>query len=72
MNRTEQLIDSYMARRGIKSTAELSKRTGFSPQRLCLMRKNPGGIPNRSLLVLADSLKLSDAELGELVRAQEK
>lgn len=70
MNRTEQLLNGYMARRGIATTKELGRITGFSQQYLCKMRKEPWTIRNRNLLVLADTLKLTNEELGELVRAQ--
>lgn len=70
MNKTEQCLNIWMARAGIRGITELARRTGFNQSRLSQAKKDLGGLPARSLLVLADYLKLSDEEVGQLLRSQ--
>ena len=71
MGKTEQLLALWMARNGICGVKELAIRTGFSEGRICQIKKDLGGLPCRGLLVIGKHLKLSDEEIGQLVRSQQ-
>ena len=70
MGKTEQIFKIAMAQRGIRNGVDLAKRVGLTQGRISQIMEDIGGLPCRTLLAIADILKLTDEELGRLVRSQ--